>query len=135
MLDSYKGWNKVDNRNKKNQSYCRIISNNLKNNDEQYYLNCTDEYKNEMSSEFIPKNLKHTYYMKDESGTGWDDLCRCVYKDKNKNQTKLECIENIDGSVNSFKSNNIFEPINKDLEDDCSKYSSTELKNLNHTKL
>lgn len=127
--DYYRGWNNIHHNN--NLSYCRFRS--LDNNEtyNNNYLSCYNPSDKKDKSHLIDPGIPSTQYMHDESGTGFDDFCRCVKN--NDNSSTLKCLQNNKGyQGDDTEYITEFTPINKNLDHDCQKYSGEELKNINN---
>lgn len=105
-----------------NNDYCKIVKNKLSNS---YDLEC-NTYDNNNIYNLINIDIGHknSQYMKDESGNGHDDFCRCV---GDFPQSKVKCFQ---ATKEGF--NKEFYPINKPTN--CYGYNSNQLKNYMDVK-
>lgn len=133
LTNYYKGWHNVHSL--QNKSYCRFleIDNDNKDGTSQKYLSClnpsnkTSTTKKEITTlvgdNFDP-GIPSTQYMADETGNKYEDFCRCVKTSDTR--STLKCIR-VDPKNEFYEE---FEPADKYLDGDCSKYTGEQLKNI-----
>ena len=99
------------------RDYCKVVKNKLSNT---HNLECkTYDNKHIYNIQNIDIGHKNSQYMKDETGNGHDDFCRCV---GDFPQSRVKCIG---ATKNGFEDE--FYPINKPVN--CYGYKGHELKN------